>query len=144
MNKLSLMVLDHQKKMVDALRGEIKQTYGALRIEDRYCAVGVIHDLDVKAGNGVWVRCSEEGEYSFIQKKITVSSMILDSFKFVHYPDKTTNYTTIKRSLIRLNDEDQLALTNIADWLEKQDLLCDGGPHHTLHLLLQGVRQGTQ
>jgi hypothetical protein len=106
------------KKWINSLRsGEYEQGMGALRINDKYCCLGVLCDLYSKEHNVPWKKDIEEGVYLF--NKCTA-----------YLPKKVKTWAGMKSfagllssremtSLTYLNDVHKMSFEEIADLIEK-------------------------
>lgn len=100
------------KTWVAALRsGEYEQTQGTLRIDGKYCCLGVLCDLAAKAKVGTWV------ENDFVCDEYSDS---------VHLPWEVVSWSgahssraclSTRESLVSLNDRGK-TFTEIADIIE--------------------------
>lgn len=123
------MNLDNIRKGVAALRsGEYKQARGALRVNDRYCCLGVLCDVYRKeTGIEEWVKIPTQHmagtAYQFLD---IVGVLPVEVMKWLGWSETnpTVSHPILgsKHTLAHLNDGHKLSFSEIADVIEQNFL----------------------
>ena len=110
---------------ITALRsGDYKQGKGVLKKGDKYCCLGVLSDLAVKAGIGRW----EDSPYRDGVSHVSASGAYYNSYlpysvrlwAGLDSPEGVRLDSQDSRSLIALNDMHGFTFSEIADVIERE------------------------
>lgn len=104
------MALPEKEEWVAALRsGAYKQGDGGLRCADSYCCLGVLADVLVKKGKGVWLETDEFDGY------------VLEGKTYEAYLDEDYFNYDKQSYLARLNDSGDFTFLDIAKIIEDSE-----------------------